>query len=100
MLDNLDSARTSHGGNHHPEEHEKNPMESTKYGSGMWITERPDPSGEQPQAVAEQQPLHFNERMYDSRMGRYGYVEPDSADIVKYGITRPTMPEKKDKTTK
>lgn len=56
---------------------------------------------EQPQSVAEQQqPLHFNERMYDARMGRHGYIEPDSADIVKYGITRPTMPEKKDKTIK
>ena len=34
----------------------------------------------------------FRQRGYDTRMGRYGYVDIDSATAAKYGYTRPTMP--------
>lgn len=56
---------------------------------------QPAPEQEQQLSFTDTVSYDYGVRHYDARMGRYGYVEPDSADIVKYGITRPTMPEKK-----
>ena len=36
----------------------------------------------------------FGMRSYDARVGRYGYVDMDSATAAKYGATRPTMPKR------
>ena len=54
---------------------------------------------QQPQPPAPTQSADYGERMYDPRLARHGYVAPDSADIVKYNLKRPSMPDKTDKKT-